>query len=385
VSASGERPRLLYLITSPLSARFLRGQLRHLVDAGFDVVVGVGGEDGEAGAGFDDGVEVVTLPYVRRPRPLADAHALVATIRLIRRVRPALVNASTPKAGLVGTLAAAICRVPVRVYVVRGLRFERMAGRGRMFYRRLERLTMRCANQVIFNSASLRHMAVEEGLLPPASGHVLGAGSGNGVDADRFALLPGREEARKAFGLESGVAVMGYVGRLNHDKGIADLIEVFARLASDNRNLRLLVVGDHGDDDHLDPAVSTAIAGDPRIVHVPWTDSVASAYVAMDVLVFPSYREGLPNAPLEAQLCGVPVVGYAATGTVDAVRSGVTGTLVPVGDRVALRDAVAAMLADADRSRAMGAAGAAWVASAFSPAVVWYDLLGHYRRWLGVT
>ena len=84
----------------------------------------------------------------------------------------------------------------------------------------------------------------------------------------------------------------------------------------------LLLVGQFEDGDPVPPEVRETIEHDERIVTVPWLDHPGVAYRAMDLLAFPSYREGLPNVPLEAQLCGVPVVGYAATGTVDAVGSG---------------------------------------------------------------
>ncbi len=96
----------------------------------------------------------------------------------------------------------------------------------------------------------------------------------------------------------------------------------------------LLLVGQFEDGDPVPDAVRATIEGDKRIVTVPWLDHTGIAYRAMDVLAFPSYREGLPNVPLEAQLCGVPVVGYAATGTVDAVAPG--SGLVTVGDVTAL-------------------------------------------------
>ncbi len=90
----------------------------------------------------------------------------------------------------------------------------------------------------------------------------------------------------------------------------------------------------------------------------------------MDVLVFPSYREGLPNAPLEAQASGIPVVGYAATGTVDAVEHNTGGVLVPVGDRQALTDAVERLVNDPGLRQQLGAAGQAFVRSNFDQAVV---------------
>jgi glycosyltransferase involved in cell wall biosynthesis len=136
----------------------------------------------------------------------------------------------------------------------------------------------------------------------------------------------------------------------------------------------LLLVGQYEEGDAVGDATRAAIADHPRIVTVPWVDDTAAVYRAMDVLAFPSHREGLPNVPLEAQLCGVPVVAYAATGTVDAVADGVGGVLVERSDRDAFAQALRALLDDPARRDAMGAAGTAWVTQRFAQDLVWQTL-----------
>lgn len=380
--SASDRTPVLYLLTSRLSAGFLRGQLAFLADEGYDVVVGVGGDDEPVAAAFDDAATVVRLPFVRRPRPSKDFAAVVATIRVIRETRPAIVNGSTPKAGLVAMFSAWLCRIPVRVYVVRGLRFETMTGLERWVHRLLEIVAIRCSTNVIFNSRSLRRAAEQEGLTLPGTGIVLGPGTGNGVHDDRFSHLPSSSDAREELALPIGAEVVGYVGRLAKDKGIDDLVAAFSELAAQREDARLLLVGplDAGDM----PAARTlrAIEDDHRIRHVPWIDMPGTAYRACDVLAFPSYREGMPNVPLEAQLCGVPVVAYAATGTVDAVRHGVTGTLVPVGDVGGLISALAALLQDGALRERMACAASAWVRETFPPQAIWRELVEHYRTWV---
>ncbi len=96
-SAMTDRPRILYLLTDEISSVLVRGQLGHLVEQGFDVSVAARlADDGRpAPDAWDDGVEVHHLPFVREPSPPADLRALWATVRLVRSVRPDVVNAST--------------------------------------------------------------------------------------------------------------------------------------------------------------------------------------------------------------------------------------------------------------------------------------------------
>ncbi len=399
-AAGGPRTKVLYLLTDEISSVLVRGQLGHLVEAGFDVTVAARRstptEPPEPDK-WDAGVHVQHLPFVREPSPLADLRALWTTIRLIRRLRPTLVNASTPKAGLLGMLAAWLCRVPVRVYVVRGFRFETARGWRRRLFRSLEWVAFRCANHVLFNSRSLMTIGEQERLITPGRGEVIGGGSGNGIDVARFAddTLPTRAAARERFGLPADATVVGFVGRFTRDKGIADLVSVFTstlRGSPELPDVWLLLVGQFEDGDPVPEAVRATIVGDERIVTVPWLDHTGVAYRAMDVLAFPSYREGLPNVPLEAQLCGVPVVGYAATGTVDAVAPdqstvadsgpGSSSALVTVGDVTALgRRILAQVPGDIDRSSSERQE-ALWVVENFDRDRLWSGLVDRYHAWI---
>jgi glycosyltransferase involved in cell wall biosynthesis len=235
---------------------------------------------------------------------------------------------------------------------------------------------------VIFNSRSLKAVAESEGIVQPGRGVVLGAGSGNGIDVERFAAdqLPRRDDARARFGLPADVKVIGFVGRFTKDKGIEDLVEAFASDLGPGDGSWLLLVGTFEPGDPVGIHVRALIETHPRIVVAHWLDHPGAAYRAMDVLAFPSYREGLPNVPLEAQLCGVPVVGYAATGTVDAIVDGVTGVLVPVGEAESLAEAITMLLADDSRRQRMGAAGRARSAGQFDRRALWQELADLYRR-----
>ena len=373
---------VLYLITTDISSVFLKGQLAFLSEAGFRVTVGTKVSDGATPGTFDEGVRLIDIPFVREPSPWRDLVALVAAIRLIRSVRPAVVNASTPKAGLIGMIAARLCRVKVRVYVVRGLRFETMTGRRRRIFVALERVAMLCATHVVFNSRSTLAVAKELGIVGTGVGRVLGAGSGNGLDMARFSHFVPDPGARATFGIPENARVVGFIGRFTKDKGIADLIEAFGHLCATRPDSWLILVGSFESADPLPSSTLAAIHRHDRIRTVAWTNDLASVYSSIDVLAFPSYREGLPNVPLEAQACSIPVVGYEASGTVDAVRNGVTGRLVPVGDVTALSDALAELLDDATTAGEMGKRGKEWVGQAFRQDVVWSALRDCYETWI---
>ena len=377
-------PRLLIAVTHPMTARYLMaGQLSYLNRAGFDVLLAsAGGADLEV-VEQREGVGTRSISMARKPRPWRDLASLVRMSRLIRQIRPLIVNASTPKAGLLGMLAARMAGVPVRIYTLRGLRLETIPPPWRSLLLRLERLAASSSTRVICVSESLRARALDLQLFAESKAEVLGGGSSNGVDTDRFqpADAQARKAARKGLGIPESASVLGFVGRQVRDKGVEDLAEIFLdSISEDYPDAHLLLIGDYEEADPVQKGTKQRLESHPRVLHMGFVEDVALYYRAMDLLVFPSYREGFPNAPLEAAASGVPVAGYSATGTVDAVVDGTTGTLVPVGSRDALLRSVCKYLDSPELASRHGIAGRERAVREYRQELVWERWSAFYRR-----
>jgi glycosyltransferase involved in cell wall biosynthesis len=357
---SGGPQSILVGVTDPQTCLVLTGRLRTLREAGFRVtLVSSPGELLDLTAA-SEGVESISIPMRRGIAPLADLVSLLRLWRLLGKLKPDLVEFSTPKAGLLGSLAARLRGGPRRIYMLRGLRLETATGIKRRILLAAERLASACAQVVLCNSESLRAEALALGLAPAAKLHLLGDGSSNGVDIERFS--PGPSDIRERLGLPRNAPVVGFVGRLTRDKGLPELIEAFDAIVKAEPEAHLLLVGwyDAGED-ALSDDLRARIEGHPHIHLTGFVDSAAPYYRAMDLMVLPTWREGFPNAVLEAAATGIPVVTTMSTGSRDSVVPEVTGLLIPPGYPEAICEAVIKLIRDPERRRRMGQAGRAWV------------------------
>ena len=187
-----------------------------------------------------------------------------------------------------------------------------------------------------------------------------------------------RAAVRASWGVGPDVLVVGYVGRINRDKGVDDLISAF--LATPPPSAVLLLAGPL-EDEGLRPAI-TAL-GD-RVIHVDqWVDDPAACYAGMDVFCLPTRREGFPNVVLEAALAGVPSITTTATGARDAVVPGVTGWLVETGDVPQLTGAIGLCARERDTVGRAGRAARERALRNFLPQDIWSGLeavyLGEHR------
>jgi glycosyltransferase involved in cell wall biosynthesis len=340
----------------------LTGQPRYLRERGVEVVM-VSADGPELPAvRANEGCRHVIVPFTRAITPLQDLRCLWQLIRLMWRLRPDIVHTHTPKAGLLGMLAARLTGVPVRIHTIGGLPFMTARGNRRRLLMAMERLTYWGAQHVWPNSPSLLAYIRELRLCPERKLAMIGAGSTNGIDLTRFSPGAVSEQRRIAARAEIDHAAdctyLLAIGRVVRDKGIPELVRAFAQLHADQPSLRLVLVGPLEKEraaEALPPETLDMIESHPAIRHVPWTEDVPAFLAAADVLVHASHREGFPNVLLQAGAMECPIVCSVIPGNVDIVTNGATGLTFPVGDEAALRAALQATLADpaAARDRAM--------------------------------
>jgi glycosyltransferase involved in cell wall biosynthesis len=369
--------RLAYVTTLPITQfLFLRGQNAYMAAHGFELHAVCSPGPLLDRLAERDGVHPHPVPISRRISPREDAATLLRLYRLFRRIRPDVVHLSTPKAALLGALAARAAGVPVRIFYLRGTAAESATGPTRELFRRLEALTARLCTARICVSPSLLRFAREEGILGPGEGTVVASGMSNGVDAERFAAADAARDPHAP-------PVIGFVGRLARDKGIEELAGAWSVLRDRFPAARLLLVGWWESEDPVSPECRAALEADPRVELAGRTEDVVPFLARMSVFAYPSHgTEGFPNGPMEAAAAGLPVVASAVVGCVDAVVEGQTGALVPARDAAALAEALAGYLADPERARAHGRAGRDRARRDFRPEGVWAALLAEYRRLL---
>ena len=378
------RQRILVGVTVPQACLILKGRLRALHEAGFQVTVVSGPGDLLDRIAASEGVTPVAIPMKRGIAPLADLASLVRLWRLVGKLRPDVVEFSTPKAGLLGTLAAWLRGVPRRVYMLRGLKLETSAGLKRRVLLAAERVAARCAHVVLCNSESLRAEALALGIAPAAKLRLLGDGSSNGVDVARFS--PGPTAVRSQLGLLETAKIVGFVGRLTRDKGLPELVEALDQILVAEPDTHLLLVGWYDDsEDGLGAEMRERIGSHPRIHCTGFVSDPLPYYRAMDIMVLPTWREGFPNAVLEAAATGVPVITTISTGSRDAVVPEVTGLLIPPGHPEAIAEAVRTLLGDSARRRRMGEAAHDWVLKHYVNERVLKLTTAFYRSLIGST
>ena len=374
---------LVHIATVGQSLGFVAGQVDFLVEQGWRVsVVTSGGRHLDAFARAHD-VEAYAVEMPRAITPSSDLGALSRLTDLLLELNPDVVHGHTPKGGLLGMMAAKSALVPIRIYQMRGLLTLTATGTRRQLYKWVERTSCRLAHHVICQSDSLRATAIAQRLVEPHRAVVLGRG-GNGIDAlGRFdpANVTGLD-VRQQLGIAADDVVIGFVGRIVRDKGIIELLDAWRAIKARHSNVRLLVVGPFEVRDGVPPDVERALRDDPRVHLAGFVTDTPRYYEAMDLLVLPSHREGLPNAPLEAAAMGVPCVTTDAVGCVDAVVDDLTGLIVPVGDATELAGALDRYVSAPELRAVHGAAARARVLADFRPADRHIASLELYERLL---
>lgn len=350
-------PKLIRITTAPLSLKYLLfNQMRYMNENGFDVLMV--SSDGKEWPDLlaNEGCRHTIVPMTRQITPFKDIASLWRLYRLFKKEKPDIVHSHTPKAGLLAMLAARLAGVNIRIHTIAGLRFMTAAGFKRKVLVFMEKLTARAAQYVWPNSFSLLNYIKEHRLVKESKLQVIGYGSSNGVNLQRYSVAALQDDQlaaiKKQVGYDPRYRYLLNMGRIVRDKGIDEVLKVFKTVQEENPMLKLIVLGAF--EDELDPISAEArdiLQTHPAVIHIDWSDQVEYFMHIADMLIHASYREGFPNTLLQAGAMHCPIICTEIEGSVDIVTHGETGLIFKPGNAADLLEKLRYALSHEDEMK----------------------------------
>ncbi|MEN8120223.1 MAG: glycosyltransferase family 4 protein [Bacteroidota bacterium] len=324
--------KLIRVTTVPVSLhKLIKGQPNFMKKKGFEVqLLSAKGKEAEL-IKKDTGIDVKTFPYTRKISPITDIKALWLTYKYFNKEKPKIVHTHTPKAGIVGMLAARLANVPIRMHTVAGLPLIETHGLKRKLLNIVEKLTSWGATNIYPNSFALMNFMAENKLAPLNKLKVIGNGSSNGINTEEFSLknVDFFKFNRKKLNINEDDIVFCFVGRIVKDKGINELLAAFDRLNNENKKIKLLLVGE--EEKLLDPVNKLSkrvLSNNSNIIQLGWQEDVKPFLAISDIFVFPSYREGFPNVVMQAGAMELPSIVSDINGCNEIIEEGINGLII---------------------------------------------------------
>lgn len=315
------RPKVLHVAAVEFTAtRLLEPQMKALKRAGFDVRLACAPASATFAEILDPYVPTrIDFPRSAKPWPMVSAS--IALTRLVRELQPEILHLHTPAAAL------PIRMIPrwmlgsktALVYTVHGFPFTwDLSSRRARILERLERRLARRTDLLLFQSQEDYSESSDRKYR--SSLKFLG----NGVQDDWYGLRPPTR---------SRPLRVLYVGRLVREKGVLDLVEAMKHVPE--AHLSLAGIALDSDRDSVEADVRRAADAMPHrftMLGFQPPEILKRTMEAHDIMVLPSYREGVPRSVIEALAAARPVLGTNIRGTRELVVDGVNGYLVPAGD-----------------------------------------------------
>ena len=342
-----KKKKLIRVTTHDISLNgLLEGQLKFL-NQYYDVV-GVAKDTGELDTVRQrEGIRCIDVPMEREISLRKDVKALYILYKLFRKERPWMVHSNTPKGSLLSMIAAWAARVPRRVYLVTGLRYQGAHGLLRTVLKNMERITCSFATNVIPEGQGVLHTLQADHITGKPL-KVIHYGNINGKDtkhlsrrqtvADKLHISPDavtdndmaeyRQTVRRQLGFTDDDFVFIFIGRIVTDKGMTELSQAMKTLSGRHPNVRLLLVGTMEKGDAIADDVHDYLLNSQNVKYVGSKTDVRPFLMAADALVFPSYREGFPNVPMEAGAMDLPCIVTDINGSNEIIRDGLKGKII---------------------------------------------------------
>ncbi len=378
------KKKLVRITTIPLSLKYLLGGQLGYMNQYFEVTA-ISSPGIELDELSSEGVSIRRVNMTRKITPLQDVKALMELYRIFKAIKPDIVHTHTPKAGLLGMLAAWMARVPIRLHTVAGLPLMERKGVERSMLEGIEKFTYSLAHKVYPNSQGLKNFILQKKMAEPTKVEVLANGSSNGINTQFFKVNDEIEKEghslKNLLKVKEGEIIFLFVGRLVADKGINELIKAFDSLSRKYPTSRLILVGSMEED--LDPISDESLMmlkRNTRIIQTGFKKDIRPYLHLSNIFVLPTYREGFPNVVLQAGCFHLPSIVTDINGCNEIIEDGLNGLIIPPKSTERLQEAMIKLLEQTELRAQMASQARAMILRKYEQKVVWDCLIDEYKQ-----
>lgn len=298
---------------------------------GFDVTL-VSFMSDEFKNNFKNDFRLIDAPFDRGVNLLGMIRGIYFLIKFLRKNNFSIVQYSTPNASFYASIASFFCNVPIRLYCQWGIRYVGFIGAKRIFFRIIERIVCFLSTDIRPASKQNMQFALDEKLYSSQKCKVIGAGGAVGINLSHFNVEFKSKyinDILNEFPILKDKFVFGFVGRLEKDKGVNELLEAFKNFSDIHNNCVLLIVGPFDGNDRISLCNKNFMRNCSSIIFTGFRNDIQKLLSVMDVLVHPSYREGFSLVIQQAMAMKVPVITTDIPGPSEVIEEGKSGILVP--------------------------------------------------------
>jgi len=361
---------------------FFGNQLKYLQENDYDITVITSPvtSSQDYGGNFPEDIKLHTIKMSRTISPLDDLRAYRKILKIIKQGNFDIVQYVTPKAALLGSLASWRAKVPVRLYLMWGLYYVTQTGFKKFLFKAIEKIVCHCSTAIAPDSKGNYRLAVEEGLCKEDKIELVGNGSANGVDVQRFdpsKLKKYAKDIRRGLEIPENAYIFGSIAALVRDKGVNEMVAAFVEIAREYPNVYLLIIGQTAEKDMVTEETLELIKNHERIINIGWQKDPEKYLAVMDAFVLPTYREGFGVVNIEASAMELPVISTDVPGPRESIVDGQTGLLVPARTVLPLVEAMKRLLEDRELSKRLGVAGRQRVMGLYEQKQLWRAIVEH--------
>lgn len=322
--------KVVFVVSSPETISSFLLPYIHRLSTENDVHVVCTLEDGQTIRGLNEDIPIHNINIARAPRISADLRSLYHLFQLFKNEKFDVLYSYTPKAGLLSQISAFAARTDKRIHTFTGQVWVTRKGISKWFMKSLDKITAKLTTFCLVDSPSQRDFLLSESVVNTQNSAVLKSGSVSGVNLNRFNFSPEqRYNLREQLNFTDKDFVFMFVGRLNAEKGVPELVEAFNKLLSSVKHedsIKLVVIGSD------EAKLSHILENNKNIKYLGFQSNVQDYYSFADILCLPSHREGFGNVIIEAAACSLPSIASNIYGLSDAVEDGLSGFLHEVAN-----------------------------------------------------